>query len=50
MMIVSALLRAVLPARDAGMLAVRNRWFDVTLLAVIGGVLWFLASTIPSTT
>lgn len=43
----AAALRAVLRRRDAGMLAVRNRWFDVTLLAAVGVVLWILATSIP---
>ena len=43
----AALLRLVLPARDAGMLAVRNRFFDAILLGGIGAALFFLASTIP---
>ena len=41
------LARLVLPAREAGMLAVRRRWIDVTILTVIGVALWVLASTIP---
>jgi hypothetical protein len=40
-------LRLVLPARDAGMLAVRNRAIDVTVLALLGGLIYFLASSIP---
>jgi hypothetical protein len=40
-------LRLVLPERDAGMLAVRHRAIDVTLLAVLGGLLYFLAVSIP---
>jgi hypothetical protein len=40
-------LRLLLPARDAGMLAVRHRAIDVTLLAGLGGLLWFLAVSIP---
>lgn len=40
-------LRLVLPARDAGMLAVRNRAIDVTVLALMGGLIYFLASSIP---
>jgi hypothetical protein len=40
-------LRLVLPARDAGMLAVRNRAIDVTVLAVLGGLIYFLATSIP---
>jgi hypothetical protein len=43
----AALLRLVLPARDAGMLAVRNRWFDAVLLGAMGAALFFLATTIP---
>ena len=39
--------RAVLPAKDAGMLAVRNRWFDVALLAMTAGALWILAVSVP---
>ena len=44
----AALLRLVLPARDAGMLAVRNRFFDVILLGGLGAAIFFLASTIPN--
>jgi hypothetical protein len=40
-------LRLVLPARDAGMLAVRHRAIDVTVLAAMGGFIWFLAGDIP---
>lgn len=42
-----ALLRLVLRQRDAGMLSVRQRWFDVLLLAGVGAVLWWLAGSIP---
>jgi hypothetical protein len=44
----AALLRLVLPSRDAGMLAVRHRALDCTLLAVVAVSLWLLASTIPT--
>lgn len=44
----ASLLRLVLPARDAGMLAVRARWLDATLLAGAGTALWVLAATMPS--
>ena len=44
----AALLRLVLPARDAGMLAVRNRFFDAILLGGAGAAILFLASTIPN--
>jgi hypothetical protein len=43
----AALLRLVLPARDAGMLAVRNRFFDAVVLGGLGAAILFLASTIP---
>jgi hypothetical protein len=43
----AAVLRLVLPARDAGMLAVRNRIFDVVLLGGLGVAIFFLATTIP---
>jgi hypothetical protein len=41
-------LRLLLPARDAGMLAVRHRLADCLLLAAVGGALIFLAQTIPN--
>ena len=43
----AALCRLVLPNRDAGMLAVRNRLFDAAILVVLGLALFFLATTIP---
>jgi hypothetical protein len=46
-LLAGSVLRFVLPERDAGMLAVRNRWLDGSLLAIFGGVLWFLATTLP---
>jgi len=46
-LLVAAAVRLVLPARDAGMLAVRRRWLDVTLLAVVGVALFVLATSIP---
>ena len=46
-LMVAAGLRLVLPARDAGMLAVRNRAIDVTVLAALGGLIWYLAGDIP---
>jgi hypothetical protein len=44
----AALLRLVLPARDAGMLAVRNRFFDAILLGGVGAAILFLSATIPN--
>ena len=47
-LVFAALIRLVLPARDAGMLAVRHRILDCVMLAGVGGVLIFLAATIPN--
>ena len=44
----AAVVRLLLPAKDAGMLAVRHRFLDVTLLVVIGVLLWFLSGSIPN--
>lgn len=44
----AAVLRLVLPRRDAGMLAVRHRIVDIVLLGGVGGALIFLANTIPN--
>lgn len=44
----AGLIRLVLPARDAGMLAVRRRPVDVALLVVVGVALWFLSHNIPN--
>ena len=43
----AALLRLVLPERDAGMLAVRHRFLDVGVLVAVAVALFALASTIP---
>ena len=40
-------LRLLLPGKDAGMLAVRHRLVDVLVLATMGGVIYFLAVSIP---
>ena len=47
-LVFASLVRCVLPTRDAGMLAVRHRAVDCVMLAVVGLVLLFLASTIPN--
>jgi len=44
----AALARLLLPAPQAGMLAVRRRSIDVALLALAGAGLWFLSVTIPN--
>ena len=46
-LLVAALLRLVLANRDAGMLAVRNRFLDAFLLTGAGIALIALATTIP---
>ncbi len=46
-LIVAALLRLVLANRDAGMLAVRNRFLDALMLSGAGAALIALASSIP---
>ena len=46
-LIAAALLRLVLANRDAGMLAVRNRFLDAFLLSSTGAALIALASSIP---
>ncbi|HVM02994.1 MAG TPA: DUF3017 domain-containing protein [Acidimicrobiales bacterium] len=40
-------LRLALPARRAGLLAVRSRRLDVTMLLVLGGALVALAASVP---
>ncbi|WP_372735117.1 DUF3017 domain-containing protein [Nocardioides sp.] len=47
-LVAAAGLRLVLPARDAGMLAVRHRAIDVAVLAAMGGLIYFLATSIPN--
>jgi hypothetical protein len=44
----AALVRLVIPAPQAGMLAVRRRVIDVLVLAVVGAALWFLSTSIPN--
>ncbi len=46
-LIFAAVVRSVLPAKDAGMLAVRRRWWDCFMLAGTGAALIFLAVSIP---
>ena len=46
-LIFAAVCRLVVPTVHAGMLAVRNRWFDTILLTLIGVSLIFLAGSIP---
>jgi hypothetical protein len=47
-LVTAALFRLVLRRRDAGMLAVRHRLLDATMLAGVGAVLIFLAQSIPN--
>ena len=43
-----AVVRLVMPARQAGMLAVRRRVVDVVILVVLAVALWFLSANIPN--
>jgi len=47
-LVVAAAVRLALPAREAGMLAVRRRLVDVGLLTAVGLFLWFLSTNIPN--
>lgn len=44
---VAGLLRLALPEKDAGMLAVRNRYLDSTLLIGVGAAIFALTVAIP---
>ena len=46
-LVFGAFVRLVLRARDAGMLAVRHKVLDALILLVLGGLLIFLAGSIP---
>jgi hypothetical protein len=46
-LVLGAVTRMVLPGRDAGMLAVRNKWLDGALLSGLAAALFFLATSIP---
>lgn len=43
----AAVFRAVLPQRDAGMLAVRRRWIDVLVIGSVCAALFLLVGSIP---
>ena len=45
--LLSALLRLILPAREAGALAVRSRMVDVLILGALGLGLFVLALVVP---
>jgi hypothetical protein len=46
-LVFGALVRLVLPSRDAGMLAVRSKPLDALMLAGVGVALFLLAASIP---
>lgn len=46
--LLAALVRLLLPAREAGPLAVRSRAFDVVLYALVGGAVVALAIAVPT--
>jgi hypothetical protein len=47
-LVLAAVVRLVIPAHQAGMLAVRRRPIDVVILAGVGVALWFLSTSIPN--
>jgi cation transport ATPase len=47
-LVFAAVVRLVIPAPQAGMLAVRRRSVDVVILVALGAALWFLSSSIPN--
>lgn len=47
--LLGGLLRAVLPSRVAGLLAVRSRWFDTALLLLVGGAMLVITLVVPHT-
>ncbi len=47
-LIFGAMCRLLLPTQHAGMLAVRNRWFDAVLLTLLGVAMIVLATSIPN--
>lgn len=47
-MLLAGSLRLVLPARQAGLLAVRNRLIDVVFYAGVGGMIIFLGVTLAA--
>lgn len=49
-LVFAAAMRLVIREDDAGMLRVRSRWFDVTVLAGVGISLIALATNIPDQT
>jgi hypothetical protein len=49
-LIFAAAMRLVTKEDEAGMLRVRSRWFDVTILAGVGAALLALAANIPDQT
>lgn len=46
-LLAGAVLRLVLPARVAGLLAVRGRFFDAAVLAILGAAVIALTSSVP---
>ena len=47
-LVLGAVVRLVLPRKDAGMLAVRNRAVDAVMLSGVGVTLIFLTESIPN--
>lgn len=47
-LLVGAVLRAFIPSSQAGLLQVRGKTFDVTVMVTVGGVMLWLAASIDS--
>lgn len=45
--VLAGLLRMLLPNRVAGLLVVRQRWFDVALLLIVGGAMLAITMVVP---
>ena len=45
--LLAAAFRALLPTLRVGVLAVRSRWFDTVVLAVLGTAILVLAAVVP---
>lgn len=48
-LLLGAVLRLVLPRSTAGLLVIRRRWIDVTVMAVLGAATAAIAAVVPPT-
>ncbi len=47
-LVLAALVRLIMPSKDAGMLAVRSKVLDAVMLGGVGAAFFFLTATIPN--